>query len=84
MRDKPTLTPEEWAAWKAHPVTELVTRFMRDLELTIRSEWAQGESWTDEARIRCETYSDFKDMSLEDMELFYAEKEEREREQDSD
>lgn len=73
-----TLTPEEFEAWRAHPVTETVCQYLRDLAAAGRRDWSNGENWTEESRIQVQAFEDLADLDLESIETFYKALEENE------
>ena len=77
------MTKDDLEAWRVHPVTEIVHRYLRDFSAHIREQWAQGENWTTEARFQVQNLEDLADLDLGSIEGFYEMKEERD-EQDSE
>ncbi len=69
------LSKDDFEAWKAHPVTEKVRRYLADYEERIRQEWAAGNHWTEESRLRVEILADVRETELSDIEEFYEEPE---------
>lgn len=65
------LTPDEFEAWRGNPVTEAVHQYLRDYARLIRSEWADGENWTDQARWQVQNLEDLAGLDLESIESFY-------------
>ncbi len=49
MSARQRLSEDDFQAWRAHPVTEIVDQYRRDLVTYIRGCWAEGNSWNDEA-----------------------------------
>ena len=80
---RPRLTPDEFQAWRAHPVTEIVHQYLRDLEALIREQWSQGENWTEQALFQVQNLEDLAGLDLNSIESFYEPKED-EHEQDSE
>ena len=78
-----SLSKDDFEAWRAHPVTELLHRYLADYEERIRQEWAQGLQWTDEAKFRVQNLSDLRNTTLSDIEKFYEEPEDDEQDDDS-
>lgn len=74
MSASPRLTKEEFQAWEAHPVTEVVRRYLTDLAAAMRHDWSQGENWTDEAKISVLSLEDLATLDLESIETFYEAK----------
>ncbi len=79
----PRLTKDDLQAWRAHPVTEVVHRYLRDFAAHIREQWTQGENWTEMARFQVQNLEDLAALDLESIKGFYELKEERD-EQDSE
>jgi hypothetical protein len=65
------LTKDDFQAWRGHPVTEAVDHYLRDFAAHIREQWANGENWTDEARVQLQNLEDLADLDLESIETFY-------------
>ena len=78
---KPRLTKDEFRAWRAHPVTEIVDQYHRDLVQMIRGFWAAGDksSWNDEAHKEVEILEGELLLSLDTINDFYEVKEADER-----
>lgn len=66
-------TPDEWAAWRANPITEAVMGLYRDKAAEIRSRWAEGQDWTDDAKWAVVTFEDMAGIELDDLNEFYQE-----------
>ena len=75
MSARPRLTKDDLEAWRVHPVTEVVHRYLRDFAGRIREQWAQGENWTPEARFQVQNLEDLATLDLNDIETFYDMKE---------
>lgn len=73
---RPRLTSDDFQAWRAHPVTEVVDRYRKDFAAWIRANWAQGEMWTDEARMQVQNLEDEAGLGLGSIETFYEAREE--------
>ncbi len=69
------LTKEEFEAWQINPVTEVVHRYLHDYAAFIRSQWAQGENWTPEAKFQEQNLKDLATLDLDSIESFYAREE---------
>ena len=67
------LSKEELEAWKAHPVTEIIHKYLRDFARSIRESWSQGDNWTEEAKYCVQAYEDLADIDLESIKSFYEE-----------
>ena len=74
MSKRPRLTKEEFQAWEAHPVTEVVRRYLTDYAASIRADWAQGENWSDEAKQQVVNLEDLATLDLKSIETFYEAK----------
>ena len=83
MVKRPRLTKDDLEAWRVHPVTETVHQYLRDLAASIRAQWAEGENWTEMARFQVQNLEDLATLDLNDIEMFYEPKEDRD-EQDSE
>ena len=83
MSRRPRLTKDDLQAWRAHPVTEIVDQYLRDLAVFIREQWWQGENWTDAARCHVENLEELMTLDLDNIESFYESRED-EHEQDSE
>ena len=68
------MTKDEFQAWRAHPVTEIVRRYLIDYAASIRQDWAQGANWSDEAKQQVLTLEDLAGIDLESIETFYEAK----------
>ena len=77
MSAKLRLTKDELEAWRVHPVTEIVHRYLRDYAAIIRDDWRDGVSWTDEARWEVECYEAIAETDYETIETFYEEQDEQ-------
>lgn len=66
------LEAEEFEAWLTHPTTVKVNRYLQELEMNIRDQWANGEAWTDEMRRYVVDLEDFRTLEFEAIEAFYA------------
>ena len=82
MVKRPRLTSDDLEAWRAHPVTEIVHQYLRDYAQWMRDQWAEGENWTEEAKLQVMNFEEMADIDLNAIETFYATKEEPD-EQDS-
>ena len=82
MSPRPRLTKDDLEAWRAHPVTEVVHRYLRDYADAIRDDWREGENWTDEARFRVQNLEDLAELDLESIETFYDAREGRDEQAD--
>ena len=69
------LTKDDLEAWRAHPVTEMIHRYLRDFAAHIRQQWAQGEDWTPEAKFQVQNLEDLANLDLDSIEGFYEMKE---------
>lgn len=67
----PRLTSDEFQAWEAHPVTEVVRQYLTDYAASIRADWAQGVNWSDEAKQQVINLEDLAGLDLESIETFY-------------
>ncbi len=74
MSANPRLTKDEFLAWRAHPVTEVVHRYLLDYAASIRADWAQGANWTDGAKQQVFNFEDLAEIDLESIETFYEAK----------
>ena len=73
------LTSDEFQAWEAHPVTEIVRRYLMDYAKSIRADWAQGANWSEQARWHVQNLEDLYWLDLESIETFYEAKKADER-----
>lgn len=80
---RPRLTKDDLEVWRAHPVTEVVHRYLRDFAAHIREQWSQGENWTEQARFQVQNLEDLATLDLNSIESFYEPKED-EHGQDSE
>jgi uncharacterized phage-associated protein len=83
MVSRPRLTKDELEAWRVHPVTEIVHRYLRDYAQWMREQWAEGENWTVEAKFQVQNFEDLAAIDLDAIETFYDMKEDP-NEQDSE
>ena len=72
---RPRLTKDDLEAWKAHPVTEIVHRYLRDYAQWMRDQWAEGENWTEQAKFQVQNFEDLAEIDLDAIETFYDMKE---------
>ena len=75
------MTDDEFQAWRAHPVTEVVDQHLRRVQEDIRASWAEGQNWTDEARFQVQNLEDLVTLTLDDINS-YHEARENERNRD--
>lgn len=83
MNARPNLTKDDLEAWRVHPVTEIVHRYLKDYAQWMRDQWAEGENWTEEAKLQVTNFEEMADIDLVSIEAFYGMKED-EHEQDSE
>ena len=76
MSRRPRLTKDDLEAWRAHPVTEIVHRYLRDYAQWMRAQWAEGENWTEEAKFQVQSFEELADIELSDIETFYSKEDE--------
>ena len=77
------LTKDDLQAWKAHPVSEIVHRYLKDYAQWMRDQWAEGENWTQEAKLQVMNFEEMAEIDLASIEAFYNMTED-EHEQDSE
>lgn len=77
------LTKDDLEAWRVHPVTEVVHRYLRDYAQWMREQWAEGENWTTEAKVQVQNFEDLADLDLDSIETFYEERHEQDSESDA-
>ncbi len=67
------MTSEEFQAWRAHPVTEIVDQYRRDLVKMIRDCWAAGDqsSWNEVALTEVNCLEGELLLTLDTIETFY-------------
>lgn len=82
MSARRRLTKDDLEAWRVHPVTETVNQYLRDFAASIRARWAEGENWTEMARFQVQNLEDLATLDLNDIEMFYESKEERDEQAD--
>lgn len=73
------MTKDEYEAWEAHPVTQIVRRYLLDEALAMRGDWAQGTNWNDAAKLQVQNFEDLAALDLESIETFYKAREENEQ-----
>jgi len=80
------LTKDEFLAWRAHPVTEVVLKYLDDYAASIRRDWYYGANWSDEAKLQVQNLEDLAEIDLESIETFYEAREadEQSNEHESD
>ena len=71
MSASPRLTKDDFRAWRDHPVTVIVRRYLTDSAAKMRDDWAQGENWSDQARMEVLNFEQLADIDLESIETFY-------------
>ena len=76
---RPRLTSDEFQAWRAHPVTEVVLNYLVTYADSIRRDWYHGANWSDEAKWKVENLEQLAEIDLESIETFYEAKEADER-----
>ena len=76
MVKRPRLTSDDLEAWRAHPVTEIVHQYLRDYAQWMRDQWAEGENWTEEAKLQVINFEDMVAIDLNAIESFYELREE--------
>ena len=75
MSARPRLTKDDLEAWRAHPVTETIHRYLRDFAAHIRGQWAQGQDWTPEAKFQVQNLEDLANLDLASIATFYEKEE---------
>ncbi len=75
MSARARLTKDEFQAWRAHPVTEIVHRYLGDVAQALRHDWALGANWSEEARLQVQNLEDLAGLDLESIETFYEARE---------
>ncbi len=71
MSARTSLTKDEFQAWRAHPVTEIVHSYLTDTAQAMRRDWARGVNWTDEAKQLVQNLEDLAALDLESIDTFY-------------
>ena len=74
---RPRLTSDEFQAWEAHPVTQIVRRYLTDLAAAMRHDWSQGQNWTEQAAFQVQGLEDLATLDLESIESFYEARDEQ-------
>ena len=72
------LEAEEFEAWRTHPTTVKVRRYLADLAANTRDQWSRGEGWTEEMRRYVQDLEDFEGLNFESIDIFYASEEDNE------
>lgn len=67
------LTEEDIEAWRAHPVTEAVFGYMKDVAHAERMAWFAGNGWTEQSKMYVEIMEAVPTLSLDEMKTFYEE-----------
>ena len=67
------LTPEEFGAWRSHPATQKVFKYLRDRRDDLAKRWVEGETMDDNAQVYAQMYGDLAEMSFDDIAEFYDE-----------
>ena len=70
------LDKEAFQEWQAHPATREVRKFLRDRQQTMKDAWGRGERMEGDSQIYAQCYGDLADLSFEDIEGFYDERDE--------
>ncbi len=69
------MTKDEFQAWRAHPVTQIVDQYARDLLKETRGQWAKGADWTELALNQVQFLEESLLLSWEHIESFYEDNE---------
>ena len=83
MSRRPRLTKDDLEAWRAHPVTEIVDQYLRDLEQDTRNQCDEAQDWTDVQRHQIQFIQAYLNLMWDEITDFYEEYEGRD-EQDSE
>ena len=67
------LTSDELEAWRAHPVTEVVHEYLRDLERDTRNQCDEVQNWTDIQRYQIQFIRAYLDLTWNEISDFYEE-----------
>lgn len=66
------LDPEQFRAWKDHPVTQEYHRFLRDRQTALATAWAEGRVYSVEAQAQAQILGRLASLSLEDVAAEYG------------
>jgi hypothetical protein len=70
------LNAEQFQEWLTHPATREVRKFLRDRQQAMKDAWGRGERLEGDAQVYAQCFGDLAELTFEDIEEFYGERDE--------